>query len=97
MSAKVKEIKDDAIIDIKVNKAFYLMIKGVLYTLFLELQKCEDPEKLFNEVGQKQYKELNELQKAFQTTTLLLAEIERQASLNNLYDELEINADDFTE
>lgn len=30
MPAKVREIKDDAIIEIKLNKNFYTMLKGVM-------------------------------------------------------------------
>ena len=29
----VKELKDDALIDIKVNKSFYLMAKAASYTI----------------------------------------------------------------
>ena len=30
MAVKLKELKDDAIIDIKVNKAYYLMVKSLI-------------------------------------------------------------------
>jgi len=91
MAIKVKEIKDDAIIEIKVNKPFYLMNKNLLYMLFLQLQESENSEQLIKEVAEKPYTELNELQKGFHTVTLLLAEIERQATENNLYEEKEID------
>ena len=37
MAIKVKEIKDDAIIDIKVNKAYYLMVKATSLYLFKQM------------------------------------------------------------
>lgn len=94
---KVKELKDDAIIDIKVNKAFYLMNKNLLYMLFLQLQESENSEQLIKEIAEKPYAELNELQKGFHTITLLLAEIERQATENNLYEEKEIDPQSMTD
>jgi len=39
MAIKVKEIKDDAIVEIKVNKSFYLMLKGVSYYIYKNLTK----------------------------------------------------------
>ena len=41
MPVKVKEIKDNALIDIKVNKNFYLMSKDALYTITLLLSEIE--------------------------------------------------------
>ena len=42
MPAKVREIKDDAIIEIKLNKNFYTMLKGVmLYILKLEPEEAK--------------------------------------------------------
>lgn len=87
MSVNVKEMKDDAVVDVKVNKAFYLMVKAVLYTLFLEIQKFENHEELIKEIAEKKYVDLNDIQRSFYTVTLLLAEIERQATDNNLYNE----------
>ena len=38
MSAqKIKELKDDAILSVKVNKTYYLMCKASLYTVFTEI------------------------------------------------------------
>lgn len=91
MAIKVKEIKDDAVIDIKVNKSFYLMSKNLLYFLFLQIQESENSEQLIKEVAEKPYAELNELQKGFHTVTLLLAEIERISTENNLFEEKEID------
>lgn len=94
---KVKEMKDDAIIDVKINKAFYLMVKAVLFTLFTEIQKLENSEQVIKETGEKEYKDMTDIQRSFYTTTLLLAEIERQASVNNLYNETEIDTSTMTD
>jgi len=94
---KVKEMKDDAIIDVKINKSFYLMVKAVLFTLFTEIQKLENSEQVIKETGEKEYKDMTDIQRSFYTTTLLLAEIERQASLNNLYNETEIDTKSMTD
>ena len=95
--AKVKEMKDDAIVDVKINKAFYLMVKAVLFTLFTEIQKLENSEQVIKETGEKEYKDMTDIQRSFYTTTLLLAEIERQASVNNLYNETEIDTNTMTD
>mgnify|MGYP003652643622 CR=1 FL=1 len=95
--AKVKEMKDDAIVDVKINKAFYLMVKAVLFTLFTEIQKLENSEQVIKETGEKEYKDMTDIQRSFYTTTLLLAEIERQASVNNLYNETEIDTSTMTD
>lgn len=88
---KVKELKDDALIDIKVNKAFYLMSKNASYYLFSQLpEKDEEREKALKKIMEGKYEDLNELERSFYTLTLLLAEIETQAKNNNLYDEKEI-------
>ena len=89
MAVKVKEIKSDMIVDIKVNYAFYLMVKGLSYYIFKTLPK-ETIEEDIKAVMTKKYDELNELQQHFYTTTLLLAEIERQAVSNNMFEEKEI-------
>ena len=36
-SQKVKELKDDAIVDIQINKTFYQMCKASLFVVFKEL------------------------------------------------------------
>ena len=38
-SVKAKELKDDAIINVKVNKTFYMMSKAALLVLFGEVNK----------------------------------------------------------
>jgi hypothetical protein len=92
-TAKVKELKDDAIMTVEVNKNFYLMVKAVLFQVFKEVQK-EGKTNDFTDITKKPYEELTESQRSFYTLTLLLAEIERQATLNNLFDEKEFTEND---
>lgn len=89
---KVKEIKDDAIIQVPVNKAYYVMVKAVLYDLFTTLQEKGVAEETLKNIMNKEYANLEPTEKSFYTITLLLAEIERQASINNLVDEKEVQA-----
>tara|TARA_Y100000361_G_scaffold45498_1_gene39349 strand:- start:3175 stop:3489 length:315 start_codon:yes stop_codon:yes gene_type:complete len=89
---KVKELKEDAIIDVKVNKSFYLMAKNTLYYLFTDRLSSseEEREKTLAKIMTSEYKDLNDLERSFYTLTLLLAEIESQATKNDLYEEKEI-------
>ena len=92
---KVKEIKDDAIINVPVNKAYYVMVKAVLYDLFTILQEKGTTEESLQNILKKSYAELTPHEKSFYTITLLLAEIEKQATENNLIDENEIETKNF--
>ena len=88
---KVKDLKEDALVEIKVNKAFYLMSKNVSFYLFKQLpEEDKKREETLKKIMESKYEDLNELERSFYTITLLLAEIETQAKNNNLYDEKEI-------
>lgn len=92
-SVKIKELSDDAILDIKVNKSFYMMVKASLFVIFKELQD-ENSDKTVNilkAIMDQKYTDLNDKQRVFYTLTLIVAEIERQAQLNNLTTEKEIS------
>jgi hypothetical protein len=89
MPITVKELKDDAIVDIKVNKSYYLMTKAVLFHLFKTIDST-DKEQYLKEAMTKEYKDLDESQRSFYTIGLLLAEIEKEAKSNNLFQEKEI-------
>jgi squalene cyclase len=89
MAVKTKELKDDAIVSIQVNKSFYLMTKAIAFYLYTQMPK-EGIEEYFKECMSKEYKDLDDLQRSFHTITILLAEIENQAKNNNLYFEKEI-------
>ncbi len=88
--ATIKEIKDDAVINIKVNKSYYLMVKGLSLQLFANVT-AEDKELYFKDLMTKEYKDLDENQRSLYTVILLLAEIETQASAQGLYEEKEVN------
>ena len=87
--AKIKEIKDDALINIQVNKSYYLMVKGLSLQLFANVT-VEDKDAYLKDLLTKEYKDLDEIQRAFCTITLLLSEIEQSASNQNLFDEKEV-------
>jgi hypothetical protein len=90
MAINIKELKDDAIFDIKVNKGFYLMAKEVAAYLFLSEKDSEKLEESLKNMTTKEYKELNPYERSFYTITLLIAEIERVAKEKSLYTEKEI-------
>lgn len=89
MAIKVKEMKDDALIDIKVNKTYYLMVKALSFYLFNQI-KVDDKDAYLKDIMTGEYANLDDLQKSFYTVALLLAEIEKSATNNNLYDEKEV-------
>jgi hypothetical protein len=89
MAIKVKEIKNDAIINIKVNKTYYNMVKALSFYLFTQIN-VENKDEYLKEALQKEYSNMDDLQKSFYTIALLLGEIEKQSIENNLYEEKEI-------
>lgn len=89
MAIKVKELKDDAIIEVKVNKNYYLMVKSILLHLVGNIT-VEDKDAYIKEAISKEYKDLDELQKSFYTISLLLAEIEQVAKTKELFVEKEV-------
>lgn len=90
MAVKVREFKDDAIIDLKVNKNIYYLLKGSLYYLFKQHPNTKEFDETIKKVAEGKYEEMNEYEQAFFGITLILTEIERVASENNLYQEREV-------
>ena len=90
MPVKVKEMKDGAILEIKVNKNFYLMSKSLSFYLFNQMHEKNPDDNYLKDSLSKKYEELDDLQRSFYTIALLLAEIETQATKNNLFTEKEI-------
>ena len=90
MPVNVKELKDDAIISIKVNKNFYMMTKAVSFYLYQRVNEQKDAESYLKEIMTKSYEDLDDLQRSFYTIALLLAEIEKTAKDENLYNEKEV-------
>ncbi len=91
MGLKVKEIQDDAIIEIKVNKNFYLMIKGALFYVFKQEPDNQKKEEMVKKVLDSNMKEFTEIELAFKTLSLLVAEIERVATVENKMVDKEID------
>ena len=90
--ATVKELKDDALMSIEVNKSFYFMVKNALFFLFRNMDiKEEDREKVLKDLMAKNFNDMTHWEQSFYAITLLLAEIERQASLTNQYQDVEID------
>ena len=63
MAIKVKELKDDAILSIKVNKSYYIMLKNSLYYLFTQIQLtgAEETEKSLAKIKEADYSKMNSL------------------------------------
>ena len=93
MGAKVKEIKDNAIIEIKINKVFYLMLKKTLMYIFKQELDNEKITELIKKVTDKNSDNdpHTEQEFAFKTIFLLLAEIEAQADKTNQFEEKDID------
>ena len=91
-SVKTKELKDDAILDIKVNKTFYLMTKAALFNTFSGLH---DPKMKADEfvksIISKEYKDMSNEERTFYTLTLLVGEIEKKASETESFIEKEMS------
>jgi len=96
---KVKEMKDDALLDVKVNKTYYQMAKAALLTLLQDVYNKENgnPDTFVKDLVAKEYKDLNDKERAFYTLTLLVGEIEKQAVENNAYVEKEIDPEKIKE
>lgn len=90
MAVKVKELKDDILVDVKVNKNYYLMMKATLFHLFQSIKEDKEREESLKKIMSGKYEEMNDWERAFFTITLFLTEVEKEATANNLYIEKEI-------
>jgi hypothetical protein len=90
MAVKVKELKDDALVEVKVNKNYYLMMKSTLFYLFMQKTDEKEREESIKKVMSGKFEDMDDWERSFHTITLFLAEVEKQASANNLYNEKEI-------
>jgi hypothetical protein len=80
MAVKVKELKDDILIDVQVNKGYYLMLKSTLFFIFQNMAPDDvKREESLIKIKSGKYEEMNEFEKAFYTISLMLAEIEQKA------------------
>jgi hypothetical protein len=90
MAIKVKELKDDTLLDVKVNKSYYLMLKSTLFYIFQQEKDSSKREESLKVIKEGDYEKMNEYERSFYTLTLILAEIEKQATNNSLFDEKEV-------
>lgn len=90
MPVNVKEMKDNTILEIKVNKNYYLMARALSFNLVQIMQEKNPDDDYLKNVMTKPYEELDDLQRSFYTIALLLAEMENQAKLTDNYTEKEI-------
>jgi hypothetical protein len=87
---KAKELKDDAILEIKVNKSYYLMAKAASFHILQSMNINEKGNEYFSKIMNEKYEDLDNDQRTFYTLVLLLAEIEKQAQANEQFIEKEI-------
>lgn len=90
MAVKVKELKDDVIINVQVNKNYYLLMKAALFYIFSQIEDIEEREKSLEKIMSGKVDDMNDWERTFHTISLFLAEVERQAKENDLYIEKEI-------
>lgn len=92
MAIKVKELKDDAIVSVPVNKSYYFMLKNNLFYLFNQIQStgAEASEKSIETIKAADYSKMSQVEQSFYTVTLMISEIERIALEQNLFDEKEV-------
>lgn len=94
-SVKTRELKDDAILDIKVNKTFYLMSKAALFNSFTGLHNSDvKADEFVKSIVSKEYKDMNDAERTFYTLTLLVGEIEKQATETKSFIEKEMSEEE---
>lgn len=90
MAIKVKELKDDALLDVKVNKNYYMMLKNSLAFIFQYIPGGDDKTESLDRIMNAKVAEMDHAEMSFYTITLMLAEIEKIAKDQELYDEKEV-------
>ncbi len=96
---KARQLKDDAILNIKVNKTFYLMSKSSVFSVFSKLysDKTIEVEEFVKSITSKKFEEMNETERNFYVLTLLVSEIEKQAQENDAFIETEYSEKELKE
>lgn len=90
MSAKLKELKDDALINVQVNKSYYFMVKLELFNAVEDIVNTVPEEaKDLDKILEKKYEDLTPKQRTVFTLSLLVAEIERVANKEGLFIEVD--------
>ena len=92
MAVKVKELKDDALLSVQVNKAYYFMLKNTLFYLFnqIQAQGAEASQKSIETIKAADYSKMSQVEQCFYTVTLMISEIEKISVEQNLFDEKEV-------
>jgi hypothetical protein len=94
--SKLKELKDDALINVLVNKSYYFMVKLELFKAVENIVNTAPEEaKELEKILEKKYEDLTPNQQTIFTLSLLIAEIERVANKENLF--VEVDPKDITE
>jgi len=94
-SVKTRELKDDAILNVKVNKTFYLMAKASLFHSFTGLHNSDmKADEFVKSIVSKKYEEMTDSERTFYTFTLLVGEIEKQATETKSFIEKEMSEEE---
>ena len=91
MAIKTKQLKQDAIVKIEISKNFYDLIRASMFYVFkLEEDMAKKEEILKKTISQDVYTPLTEYELTFKTLVHILAEIERVAAIEGLFEEKEV-------
>ncbi len=90
MAIKVKELKDDVILDVKVNKTYYVMLKKTLFFLFNQISEDEKSEDVIKNIMGLDYTKMSEFERSFYTISLMISEIEKLTAQEGNFIEKEI-------
>ena len=97
-SQKVKELKDDAIVDVQINKTFYQMCKASLFVVFKKLfVNSNNPDEFVKKLLSKQYIDMTDDERIFYTFTLIIGEVEKQAKDKDLFIDKEVSLGEIKE
>jgi hypothetical protein len=90
MAIKVKELKDDVILDVKVNKTYYVMLKKTLFFLFNQISEDEKSEDVIKNIMGLDYNKMSEFERSFYTISLMISEIEKLTAQEGNFIEKEV-------
>ena len=92
MAITVKELKDDALLSVQVNKAYYFMLKNTLFYLFNQIQSQgkEEADKSIETIKSADYAKMTQVEQSFYTVTLMISEVERISIEQNLFEEKDV-------
>jgi len=90
MSVKLKELKKDAVVDVKVDKNFYFLIKKTLFDLIKDMN-TDDQKKLTEKIKAQNFDDLTSIQEASYLFSVIIASVEQTAIKENLYEEIDVD------